>query len=241
MVLGHPMLLPLQIKEILRVTAEPRGGATYPEIDPIWNRDFGWGMVDALAAVEMAIQLNMSEVDLDNLDLDMQLRGTFDEVNRSVYRIDGIAWARTNSVSVVQYRIDGNDWIEASYEIGENGSTALVPFNWSVALDVDKLSKGNHSIEVRAVGPEGESLPLAYTVMGTGMNMSDSSSSFGRILFLVGLFVLVLAAGAFASLKQIKENIESCRVSVTVERQYQQTHEETVLDAELLPEESTSG
>ena len=116
-----------------------------------------------------------------------------------------------------------------------------MPFNWSVALDVDKLSKGNHSIEVRAVGPEGESLPLAYTVMGTGMNMSDSSSSFGRIIFLVGLFVLVLAAGAFASLKQIKENIESCRVSVTVERQYQQTHEETVLDAELLPEESTSG
>jgi len=241
MIEANPELEPLQIKEILRVTAEPRGGATYPEIDPIWNRDFGWGMVDALAAVEMAIQLNMSEVDLDNLDLDMQLRGTFDEVNRSVYRIDGIAWARTNSVSVVQYRIDGNDWIEASYEIGENGSTALVPFNWSVALDVDKLSKGNHSIEVRAVGPEGESLPLAYTVMGTGMNMSDSSSSFGRIIFLVGLFVLVLAAGAFASLKQIKENIESCRVSVTVESLYQQTHEETVLDAELLPEESTSG
>jgi subtilisin family serine protease len=241
MIEANPELEPLQIKEILRVTAEPRGGATYPEIDPIWNQDFGWGMVDALAAVEMAIQLNMSEVDLENLDLEMQLRGTFDEVNGSVYRIDGIAWARTNSVSVVQYRIDGGDWIEASYEIGEEGSTALVPFNWSVALDVDKLSKGNHSIEIRAVGPEGESLPLTYTVMGTGMSTSDSSSSLGRILFLVGLFVLILAAGAFASLKQIKENAESCRVSVTVERLYQQTHEETVLDAELVTEESTSG
>ncbi|MBT7938785.1 MAG: hypothetical protein HN696_06450, partial [Euryarchaeota archaeon] len=189
---------------------------------------------------EMAIHLNMSEADLDNLDLDMQLRGTFDEVNGSVYRIDGIAWARTNTVSVVQYRIDGDDWIEASYEIGEEGSTALVPFNWSVALDVNKLSKGDHSIEVRAVGPEGESLPLTYTVMGTGMSTSDSSSSFGRILFLGGLFLLVLVVGAIASLKQIKENAESSGSTITGEIE-QQTQEEPVLDAELVTEESSSG
>ena len=161
-------------------------------------------------------------------------------MNGSVYRIDGIAWARTNTVSVVQYRIDGDDWIEASYEIGEEGSTALVPFNWSVALDVDKLSKGNHSIEVRAVGPEGESLPLTYTVLGTGMSTSDSGSSLGRILFLGGLFVLVLAAGAFASLKQIKENAESSNSTITGEIG-QQNHEEPALDAELLTEEPASG
>ena len=47
-------LTPLQIKEILKHTSERRGEASAPEIDPYWNREFGYGIVDALASVELA-------------------------------------------------------------------------------------------------------------------------------------------------------------------------------------------
>ena len=53
-------LTPLQIKEVLKHTSELRGEASAPEVDPYWNREFGYGMVDALAAVELAIFLRDS-------------------------------------------------------------------------------------------------------------------------------------------------------------------------------------
>ena len=35
-------LTPLQIKEVLKHTSESRGEASAPEVDPYWNREFGW-------------------------------------------------------------------------------------------------------------------------------------------------------------------------------------------------------
>jgi len=43
----NPDLTPLEVKEIIKFTAERRGPATQPDVDPFWNRDFGWGMADA--------------------------------------------------------------------------------------------------------------------------------------------------------------------------------------------------
>ena len=54
---ANPDLSPMEIKEILKFTAERRGEPSAPEVDPYWNRDFGWGMVDARAAVEMSFML----------------------------------------------------------------------------------------------------------------------------------------------------------------------------------------
>ena len=51
------MLTPIQIKEVLKQTSERKGEPSAPEIDPYWNRDFGYGMVDAHAAVSLAIHL----------------------------------------------------------------------------------------------------------------------------------------------------------------------------------------
>ena len=47
----------MQIKEVLKQTAERRGPASAPTVDPYWNRDFGYGMVDARAAVELSMHL----------------------------------------------------------------------------------------------------------------------------------------------------------------------------------------
>ena len=53
-------LRPLQIKEVLKHTSELRGEPSAPDVDPYWNREFGYGMVDALSSVELAIFLRDS-------------------------------------------------------------------------------------------------------------------------------------------------------------------------------------
>ena len=54
MIEANPKLTPEVTKEILRLTAERKGEPSAPEVDPFWNRDFGWGIVDAYEAVKMA-------------------------------------------------------------------------------------------------------------------------------------------------------------------------------------------
>ncbi len=235
---ANPELDPLQVREILRTTAEPRGTPTYPDIDPVWNRDFGWGMVDAYEAVKMAFFLNESGTNLSTLDLDMQMRTNLIEQNGSVHRVDGIVWARSGAVTSVQYRIDEGSWKEATYEIDEGGTTALVPVNWSVVLDVDMLSAGNHSVEVKAVGGNGSSLPISYMVQGTGKGLVATEEGSGRLLFLGGLLLLVLAAGGYASWKQSKDNFEP---TFTGEEMVEQSpSEEPPLVAEIVENESAS-
>ena len=59
-------LTPPVTKEILRYTSERRGEPTYPELDPFWNKDFGWGMVDAYEAVKMSMRTeNVDAVDVE--------------------------------------------------------------------------------------------------------------------------------------------------------------------------------
>ena len=57
MIEANPDLTTAEMKEILKLTAERRGEASAPDVDPFWNRDFGWGMVDAYEAVKLAMHL----------------------------------------------------------------------------------------------------------------------------------------------------------------------------------------
>ena len=59
----------------MKITAERRGEASAPDVDPFWNRDFGWGMVDARASVEMAIQMREDGV-TGMIDVSAQVHAT---------------------------------------------------------------------------------------------------------------------------------------------------------------------
>ena len=144
-------LTPAVVREILRTTAEPRGEPTYPELDPFWNRDFGWGMVDALLAVEEAIKLE----DPENVDVELQAHILETITNDSVV-IKGVSWARLGNVSAVQYRIDGGPWREVhGYAVALPQPTgAYIP--WSITLSEEELAfSGNHTLFVRALGNDG--------------------------------------------------------------------------------------
>lgn len=144
-------LTPAVVREILRTTAEPRGEPTYPELDPFWNRDFGWGMVDALMAVEEAIKLE----DPENVDVELQARILETITNDSVV-IKGVSWARIGNVSAVQYRIDGGPWREVHDYVVELPQPTGAYIPWSITLSEAELAfSGKHTLFVRALGNGG--------------------------------------------------------------------------------------
>jgi len=181
-------LSPIQIKEVLKHTSENRGEPSQPEVDPYWNREFGYGMVDALAAVELAIFLEESGQS-SSIDPSLQNRA-LNFSNVGMINITGHAWGQSGSVESVEFRIDNGPWKEATYsgEPGEIG--ALTPFLWHVLIDPGKLDNGEHSIEVHAVSGGSHSLPVFFEVFGSG---GDTSSN-GIHPAVIGLVALVASA-----------------------------------------------
>jgi hypothetical protein len=53
-------LTPAQVDMMLRTNAEPRGGATFPTLDPIWNFQYGWGIVSAANTVNAVLPVDVS-------------------------------------------------------------------------------------------------------------------------------------------------------------------------------------
>jgi subtilisin family serine protease len=220
---ANPDLDPLQIKEVLKQTAERRGPASVPDVDPYWNRDFGYGMVDAYEAVKLAQHLNQTEqsasVDpyLQNHLLDYNVTG-------STATIVGHSWGQQGVVDRVEFRLGDGEWSEATYEIADNLS-AGESFNWTVVLNLDGLSKGNQTIEIRAVSGEMISLPVLVTVEGSGRGMEASSG--GVVLYALGLAILVMLLAAVLGWRMHRVSSELSKGSLNLSQA-------SVMDAELV-------
>ena len=181
-------LTPLQVKEVLKHTSELRGGPSAPDVDPYWNREFGYGMVDALAAVELAIFLHESGQS-NSINPELQNHG-LNFTQGEIINITGHAWGQSGSIESVEFRIGGGDWQEATYSetLGEIG--ALTPFLWHILLDPGKLPAGEHTVEVHAVSGDSHSLPVFYEVVGSGA----ASAANGIPPSVIGLVALVALA-----------------------------------------------
>ena len=203
-------LTPLQIKEILKHTSELRGEPSAPDVDPYWNREFGYGMVDALAAVELAIFLRDSG-QTPLIDPTLQSHSLNMSVDK-VVNITGHAWSQSGSVDKVEFRIDDGDWIQATYSIEPGEIGALTPFNWHIILDQNKLTIGEHVIEVHAVSGSMHSLPVFFEISGTGSE--DNAFSIPPIaigIVAISTFTLIsyLVFIRFHSYDVIEEIIEA--------------------------------
>ncbi|MDC0341345.1 S8 family serine peptidase, partial [Candidatus Poseidoniaceae archaeon] len=173
----NPDLTPLEVKEILKFTAERRGEVTQPDVDPFWNRDFGWGMADAYEAVKLSQYINQSGLN-GALDVYTQVHLSNSSVNEStgLHELTGETWGQMGSVSSVEYRINDGSWSSASFQMEDN-VTALQRIVWTIALDPTKIGKGNQTIEIRALNSEGnQSLPILTQVEGTDSSSSSSMS-----------------------------------------------------------------
>ncbi len=184
-------LTPLQIKEVLKHTAEVRGEPSAPEVDPYWNREFGYGMVDALAAVELAIFLRDSgQTPLIDPTLQSHSYGFNQTSTETAINITGHAWGQSGSIDRVEYRIDDGEWHEATYSVTPSEVGALTPFLWHVLLDPAKLPAGEHTIEVHAVAGAMHSLPVFHQVNGTGA----AQTALGIPPLAIGVIALVAIA-----------------------------------------------
>ena len=201
---ANPQLSPLEVKEILKITAERRGEPTQPDVDPFWNRDFGWGMADALAATELSMYLHDSGLTgLIDVGTQVHLLNQTVDVDSGLSILTGEAWGQSGSVSAVEFRINDGPWQSASFNESSGELGALERFTWTVALDLDKMAKGNHTIEVRALNEESvfgnpnQSLPIFATVEGTGAAMDEVGIGWsnGQYFALAGALIVLCLIG----------------------------------------------
>ena len=167
MIEANPNLDPLAIREILRLTSERRETlssadgegveegpwATSPELDPYWNRHFGWGMVDAHAAVKSALV----NTDTENINVDLQtyVTGTQTgwQTGSEITTISGHSWSRSGSVDKIEYSVDGHSWKSVKYSPGTNESIYI---DWEISLRTSDLTfTGDHVVLVRSVDADG--------------------------------------------------------------------------------------
>ena len=144
---ANPDLSPAEIKEILKLTAERKGEASAPDVDPFWNRDFGFGMVDAYAAVSMSFDLKYQGL-TGEVDVTTQVHIMDSNTSDGITTLTGLAWGQVSAVSAVEYRIDGSEWMSATFDEDAETLGPFARFNWSVALDTSKLMEGNRTVEI---------------------------------------------------------------------------------------------
>lgn len=193
MIEANPELSPAELKEIIKLTAERRGEPTQPEVDPFWNRDFGWGMADAYEATKMALMLKEQNL-TGSIDVYAQVHVTNSSINESngLHVIEGMAWSQAGTISAVEYRIGSGDWKSAAFDETSTQLAALERFTWMVALDLDALAEGNQTVEFRALNEQGvQSLPVSVSVMGTGDGAANQASGLFGALPTSGYFILL--------------------------------------------------
>ena len=190
---ANPDLSPMQIKEVLKQTAERRGPASAPTVDPYWNRDFGYGMVDARAAVELSMHL-LETNQTANIDWTIQnhLLNVTQEGSTTI--ITGHAWTQSNVIERVEYRVGDGSWREVTYEVAPEELGPLTPFNWTVALE---LPSGDQVVEIRAVRGDAQSLPVLVEVAGMGGEAGASGINVALVGLSIGLLILLIVGAGF--------------------------------------------
>ena len=190
-------LTTMQLKEILKQTAERRGEPSLPEDDPYWNRDFGFGMVDAYAATLLAIHLKETgTTELVDPGIQNHLISFNDTDN---VKLVGHSWSTSGSVESVNFRIDGGDWLEANFNSSIVEVGPITPFEWYVEVDPNKFSSGIHTLEVIAFSLSQQSLPVVVQFESTGE--STSTYDFSSMIFILIAIIGIIWLSIFLSIR----------------------------------------
>ena len=190
-------LTTMQLKEILKQTAERRGEPSLPEVDPYWNRDFGFGMVDAYAATLLAIHLKETgTTELVDPGIQNHLISFNDTDN---VKLVGHSWSTSGSVESVNFRIDGGDWLEANFNSSIVEVGPITPFEWYVEVDSNKFSSGTHTLEVIAFSLSQQSLPIVVQFESTVE--STSTYDFSSMIFILIAIIGIIWLSIFLSIR----------------------------------------
>ena len=190
-------LTTMQLKEILKQTAERRGEPSLPEVDPYWNRDFGFGMVDAYEATLLAIHLKETgTTELVDPGIQNHLISFNDTDN---VKLIGHSWSTSGSVESVNFRIDGGDWLDANFNSSIIEVGPITPFEWYVEVDSDKFPSGTHTLEVVAFSSSQQSLPVVVQFDSTGE--STSTYDFSSMIYILIAIISIIWLSIFLSIR----------------------------------------
>jgi hypothetical protein len=194
---ANPSMDPYLVREILRFTSERRGEPSMPDVDPFWNREFGWGMVDAYRAVSMALVV----AEPAEVDVELQCYMTELKSRGGSAVMHGISWARTGEVEAVEISVDGGAWQKASK--GSNGTWE----SWTAELEPEEYGGGNHTIRARAVGIAGGRHSLEDSSWFTlGEPREASLMEDGNTILWLGVgAILIVAAAIVVKLRKEKD------------------------------------
>ncbi|MGY8755188.1 MAG: S8 family serine peptidase [Candidatus Poseidoniales archaeon] len=200
---------PFVVREILRSTATRMGEPTQPEIDPHWNRDFGWGLVDAHDATWTATYLQEIGMNTSSMNLDLQAHFTNTAVGKNgEVAYTGMAWSRGDVIETVEYSLDdGQTWIEVSYEIVEGDLTSYETFSFMFKIDSNLLPIGTNMVILRSIDDSGASSLIDWEqVEGGGkINAMAGEFSMSRIVF---LSIFALAVASFGVFVYIQKRVD---------------------------------
>ena len=218
-------LTTMQLKEVLKQTSERRGEPSAPDVDPYWNRDFGYGMIDAYSATKLAMYLKENGI-TELIDPSIQNHLLSRNDNNTI-QLTGHSWSQSGSVESVQFRIDGGSWYDANFNSSITEVSALTPFEWYINIDSNKLSEGNHTLEVTAFSSTGQSLPVTAPIEGEG----DESSSYSIPSF-VYILVAVVALVWLSVLILLRYQSDS-QISSLINR-FRRPNNDDIIDAEIV-------
>ncbi len=180
-------LNPFHVKEILHITAEPRGEPSYPDLNRKYNLGYGYGLLDAYAAVKLALETDATSTDPFKIVFISSLRDGI-EINGSV-RVEGRAFAKQGDIDDIEVRVDNGSWKKVNVE--NQGKW----YNWFFMLDTAKYKNGNHSISVRTTTDDMHSFEdkIYFTTSnpdnGRGIRKNLPSSK------TMGVMLIIIVAG----------------------------------------------
>jgi subtilisin family serine protease len=168
------------VKEILTHTAERRGDPTVPDIDPYWNKDFGYGMVDAYAAVAMAKSLagitDTVDPELQAFVVNTSAKGA---AVQDAFSVEGVAYAKRGTVEEVWMQVDDGPWVRVATPGTSNQSS------FRATVDTRGFTDGNHTLRVRATSQGVNSLVDTTTFRVVGAAPRPVEISVGSLSFLI--------------------------------------------------------
>jgi serine protease AprX len=202
---ANPKITPELTREILHLTSERRGEPTVPEVDPFWNRDFGYGIVDAYKAVKLSAELT----DIDAIDVNLQCFITEIEtgennITTGTAAVRGIAFSKTGNLEKIELSVDNGSWRTVG-NTQEDGIYSL----WSYDLDTSELDNGNHTVRVRALSSSSQSLEDSREITTQNKKQPPSGLTNEQLTISIAIvLVLAVVAGVYFYNKK-KKNIQT--------------------------------
>jgi hypothetical protein len=172
------------------MTAERRGEPTFPPLDPYWNGDFGWGMVDAYDATRIALEVGD---DMEMYDVELQAfitNITGGSSSDPMIQVEAMAWARVGMIEALEWRVANGSWHTVGVEEGYA----------TITVDPAVVGDGYHVLEVRAVGANGKVSvwrPVDIDITQEAVDASIASSVGGGIGWCVAAVAVVVIAGLY--------------------------------------------